>query len=348
MKILRSDFKKGFVHLEIDDVDDLFVLNKILDKGDFIKGKTTRKIKLGDGGNAKIVKKTLTLKICVEKVEFGKGRDVLRVLGTIAEDSEDVPKGSHQSLNLEVWSQFSLEKEFLDFQIEELREVSKEKTSKILLVVLERDNASFALLKRYGYLYLGDLFGEQEKKYVKEQISKDFYGEVVKVLKGYVGKYSVETIILGSPAFWKDELKGKMDASLVKKTIFASCHSGGKNGLHELLSREEVQVALKDERITKEIQLIHTLLVEIGKDGLGVYGFSDVREASLQGAVKSLLVSDRCIQERREKDTFYELEEIMKTVSSLQGEVHIIHSDFDAGQKLDGLGGIGALLRYAV
>ena len=118
--------------------------------------------------------------------------------------------------------------------------------------------------------------------------------------------------------------------------------------MHELLSREEVQVALKDERITKEIQLIHTLLVEIGKDGLGVYGFSDVREASLQGAVKSLLVSDRCIQERREKDTFYELEEIMKTVSSLQGEVDIIHSDFDAGQKLDGLGGIGALLRYAV
>ena len=36
----------------------------------------------------------------------------------------------------------------------------------------------------------------------------------------------------------------------------------------------------------------------------------------------------------------------MRTVESMQGKVHIISSEHDGGKKLDGLGGLGALLRY--
>jgi stalled ribosome rescue protein Dom34 len=33
-------------------------------------------------------------------------------------------------------------------------------------------------------------------------------------------------------------------------------------------------------------------------------------------------------------------------IGRCKGEIHIISSEFDAGKKLDGLGGIGAILRY--
>ena len=38
----------------------------------------------------------------------------------------------------------------------------------------------------------------------------------------------------------------------------------------------------------------------------------------------------------------------MKRVEQTQGKVSIISSNHDSGQKLDGLGGIGALLRYQI
>ena len=43
---------------------------------------------------------------------------------------------------------------------------------------------------------------------------------------------------------------------------------------------------------------------------------------------------------------YNELDEKMKQVDSLQGEIHIVSSEQEAGKKLDGLGGIAAILRY--
>ena len=43
---------------------------------------------------------------------------------------------------------------------------------------------------------------------------------------------------------------------------------------------------------------------------------------------------------------FEELDGIIKIVDSSKGDIHIINSKNDAGKKLDGLGGIAAILRY--
>ncbi|MEK6900965.1 MAG: mRNA surveillance protein Pelota, partial [Nanoarchaeota archaeon] len=63
MDLIRTDFKKGTVILRVTDLDDLWYLSHIIERGDVLTAKTTRKIKLGEGENAKVVKKTLTLTI---------------------------------------------------------------------------------------------------------------------------------------------------------------------------------------------------------------------------------------------------------------------------------------------
>ena len=70
MQLITSDFKKGFVKLKINDQDDLWYLSHLIDQGDLVRGKTTRKIKIGEGENAKSVKKTLTLSIEAETIEL--------------------------------------------------------------------------------------------------------------------------------------------------------------------------------------------------------------------------------------------------------------------------------------
>ena len=42
------------------------------------------------------------------------------------------------------------------------------------------------------------------------------------------------------------------------------------------------------------------------------------------------------------------IESIMKTVDSTKGDILIVSSDNEAGKKLDGLGGIAAILRYKI
>ncbi|HLC65017.1 MAG TPA: mRNA surveillance protein Pelota, partial [Candidatus Nanoarchaeia archaeon] len=59
-----------------------------------------------------------------------------------------------------------------------------------------------------------------------------------------------------------------------------------------------------------------------------------------------LLVTDGLIKKSRDEKKYPILEKIMKTVDSINGEVHLISSEHDGGKRLDGLGGIGGILRY--
>ncbi len=348
MHILTADFKKGYAKIKIDNPDDFWHLSQILHKGDLVKGRSYRKIKLG-GTEEKTntIKKTILLKIKTEKIEFDKYKHSLRINGTITEAPEDIPHGSYHTLNVELDTILEIQKElFLDFQIRHLQEASKEKHSKILLCTLDREEAYFALLKKYGYEYIGEVKGEVEKKYNKEKIRGDFYEEIVKLLEGYVERMSIEKIIVGSPAFWKDELYKKLPAGLKNKIILATCNSTGPSGINELLKRDEVKTALQEERVSKETELVEKLLKAISKNEACCYGFEEVEEASKRGAVQTLLLTDTFIRKKMHEENYETLQQTMKTVEHMKGEITIISEDHEAGERLNGLGGIAALLRY--
>ena len=107
MKILFKDLKHKKIKLMIDNEDDLWHLEKILEKGDFVKSRTSRKIDIGDSGNSD--RKTVILKIDVEKVEFHDFGKILRIHGKIIEGPENVPKTYH-TINIEQESVLSIEK----------------------------------------------------------------------------------------------------------------------------------------------------------------------------------------------------------------------------------------------
>ena len=86
MHIIHSDFKKGTVKLKITDPDDLWYLSQIIDQKDILTGLTTRKVKIGEGENAKVVKKTLVLTIAAEKVELQE--QSLRINGKVQESTD--------------------------------------------------------------------------------------------------------------------------------------------------------------------------------------------------------------------------------------------------------------------
>lgn len=351
MKIISKDYKKGFVKLKVENVDDLWYLTYVIDKSDIIKAKTYRKVKLGSetDRNKKIIKKPAFLGIEVDKYEFSKYSNVLRVSGIIKEGPEDIPQGDHHTLNLEEGTIFSLEKiAFLKYQIDKIEESAKETSSKILVCVHDREDAYFAVLKKYGFEVLSNIKGSVEKKGDVKSENKDFFAEIKKTIEDYDTKYNFSSIIIASPGFWREYIQKIIKDPIKKKTVYATCSSVGESGINEVIKRPEVQTVLKQEKFAEEIKKVETLLEEIGKNGKFEYGLNEVKKAIDLGSVSDLLVTDNLIHKTRQDDKFEEIDFMMRKTESMQGKIHIISSEHDGGKKLDGLGGIGALLRYKI
>ena len=350
MKILNQNLKKGELKVSVENPDDMWYLSTIIDTGDLVKGKTVRKIKLGtkDQRSSNIVKKPVFLKILVDKVTFGSTTGMLRISGKITEGPEDVSLGSHHTFNIEENTTLTIIKDrWLKFQLDKVKEASSSKIPKILVCVFDREESYFALLKKYGYQLLSSFSGDVQKKAVDEKVKGRFYEDIIFKLKEYDKRHNLDIIILASPAFWKEDLlKHLKDEPLRKKITLATCSSVGKNAIDEVLKRDETKEALKQDRITKEMNLIENLLVEISKNNLGAYGMKEVTEAVNAGAVKTLLVTDGLIHKLRDQEKYDSLDKVMRTAEYVKAEVVIVSSEHDGGKRLDGLGGIGAILRY--
>lgn len=348
MKIIKSDLRKGEVTVKVENLDDLWYLSHIIDKNDLIKGKTIRKIKIGGEEDRKsdVIKKTVFIKLQAEKIDFNENS--LRVSGKIKEGPEDIPLGSYHTFEFEENTVATIVKEsWLKFQLDKLKEASEEKKGKIMIVVLDREEALFALMQREGYKLLITLKGEVNKKGIDEKSKSSFYEQIIQQIKEYDGRYNLSKIILASPIFWKEDLiKELKDPELKKKIIQATCSSADTNGINEVLKRPETQEALKQDRISREINIVEELLKEIAKNNLAVYGLKQTEEAVNAGAVKTLILTDNFIQKQREKESYQKIDFMLKNTESMKGNVIIISSEHEGGKKLDGLSGIGALTRY--
>ncbi len=347
MRILKQDFRKGQVHLKVEDVEDLWYLSHLIEANDLVRGTATRKIKIGEGENAKVVRKIMTVKIEVEDVDFGAGGEILRLNGKVKEGPEEVPKDSYQSLSLEVGEDFILEKsQWLELHKRKLQEAT-EKKSQYLFCLFDREEALFALSKNIGYEILLKLKGEVSKKFKGAEAKKDFYQEIIQQLEEYNSRYQPEAVILASPAFFKEDLGKRItNPDLKKRIVLATCSDVGEPALDEVLKQPELGQALKSSRSRKEKILMEQLLNEINKNNLAVYGFKEVQKAIESGAATKLLLTDKFIQKQREAKNFLQLDQMMKIVDASQGEVHIFSSEQENGKTLEGLGGIAAILRY--
>lgn len=346
MRILHSNLKKGEIKVEVQTLDDLWYLYGVVEKNDFIKGKIYRKIKLSEQADA--VRKPMIVSIVVEVVEFSESASALRISGKIIEGPEDVPRGSYQSISLEPNSSVLIKKEkWYSYQLDRIKEACVEKIPKILLVVFDREEAFFALMKRAGYEILSHLKGIVVKKRFDEKIKSSFYDAVIDQIKDYDKRFSLDKIVLASPAFWKEELlKSLKDMDLRKKFVQATCSSVDETAFNEVLKRSEVKEALHEERVSKEIAFVEYLFSEIAKKGNADYGFDRVESAASYGAVETLIVSDKLIKKLRLEKSFDRLDNILKRVDEKKGRVVLVSSEHEGGKKLDGLGGIGVILRY--
>ncbi|MEM4637722.1 MAG: mRNA surveillance protein pelota [Candidatus Woesearchaeota archaeon] len=342
MKILQKDLKHGLLKLKTESEEDLWYLEKIIQQNDIVSGMSERKIRIGSSDEkSKISRVHVFLKIRVEKISFD---DTLRLLGPIIEGPEDIPKGDYHTFNVGIGTVLTIEKE--KWSVYELKKIEQSTITRnnILIVAFDREDAIFAVLKNNGYEILLEIKGEVTKKGFEEKKS-DFYNKIISSIKEYDQKFSFNSIILASPAFWKEYLLNELnDEELRKKITLATCSSIDSSTINEILKRPELKTVLEKDKSFNETIIVDELLKSISK-GIASYGFKEVQSKISAGNVSVLLISENLIRKMRSEKKSSEIDYIMQQAENINADVRII-SSADALKKLDGLSGIACVLRW--
>ncbi|ASJ10707.1 mRNA surveillance protein Pelota [Thermococcus sp. P6] len=356
MQIIHQDVKEGRVKVRAETLDDLWHLYHIIDPGDRVYAKTLRKkAQRSDSLRAEKVEVVpVFLGVRAEKVNFHRFANQLRVTGPIVYASrEDVPLGKYHTITVEEGTVVTIEKErWREHHLERLREaVQASRRARVMVVVIDYGEADMAVIRAYGVEMLkgirhnlgGKMYGTD-----REGEEKRFFHEVARAIEEVMEREGIERVIVAGPGFVKEDfhafLREKYPA-LAGKVVLEDTSVTGRTGIYEVIRRGTVEKVYHENRVAKEVRLVEKVLENVAKNnGLSAYGLREVEEAVNYGAVETLLVLDELLKgENRER-----IEEIMEAVRHSRGEVVVVSSEHEGGEKLRALGGLAALLRFKV
>ncbi len=343
MRIVKLDKQDNSFEVVPENLDDLWHLERIIEKGDLVSGSTERKIKPKVPGE-KPFRVKMFIEVSAEDIEFHKFSGKLRVNGIITSGTpeEYIELKSHHSIEIEPMKKVKVKKKVLKkYHIERLEKAKKASSrAKMLLVSMDDEEASFALLKEYGLEERGKIIsGKQGKQYKGMDEGTKYFDEVLKK----ASESGAEKIVFAGPGFTKNNFEKFLEGKDKEfEAFFESSNSVGVTGLNELVKSGVIDKIATELELTRETEIVEKFLAEIGKDsGLASYGVEEVENAVNAGAVDVLIIGENALLEKRE-----ELEKLMETAESLKAKVHIISSSHDAGKQLEGMGGVAAILRY--
>ena len=352
MRIGYQNQKEGIIEVIPETLDDLWHLSHIVEEGDYVTSKTTRRIQDTTGDKLRSdrgVKKTFTLEVNVESISFHMFTGKLRLTGSITKGPEDlIPLGSHHTIEVKLNTPLKIRKEkWSKWTMDRLNQAIKaSKKLSAIIILIEDDTATFGLIRQYGLEYYGPIIGNISGKQVLDKNrSKNlvkFYQSIVKSLFKF---NDIQNIVIAGPGFWKNDFfKFLQDnyPEIADKSILESTGSGGRVGIQEVLRKGTVEKLSAENRIAFEMKDVNNLLTLLSTNHeLVVYGKSQVENAVNMGAVKKLLVRDLNIRSDN-------LEKIMDLTENMGGEVTIISSEHEGGEQLQALGGVAAVLRYPI
>ena len=330
MKILGKDMREQKVKVQVETLEDMWHLEHVIEPGDLVTSRTFRKTSVKRGGEYEYGdKRPMVLTIKLEKMEFHRDSGVLRLSGPIVSGPEDVPLNSYHSMQVEEGSVLSVQKKrWKAHQLDRL-EKAKVKKANLMVCVLDREEADFAVLKESGIEMKAQI-----ENYDRENMEK-YYDKIISYLRGQ----EVQTIVVAGPGFERENLSrymGAKDRELARKIIVEHASATGINGIHEVLKKSANRI-LRETRIAKESGYVNEILKRMKTDGLVVYGAKETAKAVEAAAVETLFVA---------QEKLNEFEKLMDIQERMRGQIVIIGSDHELGEQFLHLGGIAGFLRF--
>ncbi|MEF8879357.1 MAG: mRNA surveillance protein pelota [Candidatus Thermoplasmatota archaeon] len=348
MKIVYQDKEREEIKVVPENLDDIWHLYNVIEEDDLVRMVTFRTEEQRDDMQRakKPSKKKMKLGLRVEDVEFHKFSDRLRVQGVIEEGPQE--HGSHHTFNVEAEKMTPItiiKDDWKDHQLDRLKEaVRQSKQALLTFVSLDDETATIAVLRQSGVEKIADIDSKKSgKMYDTDSYNeKEYFGEIITVVEN--NKKPGGTLVILGPGFVKDRFVkfGKeKHPEIFDNYVVHNAGQAGMNGVMEAIKSGVVKQITKENRVVYETELVEKLFREIKKNGLASYGMEKVEYALKNGAVEHLLLTDELTRTS-------EGEKLLQIAKENKSQFTIINTMHEAGEKLQGLGGVGAILRFKI
>jgi len=345
LRLLEKDTGTKRVRLRVDTIDDLWFLEKLLQKGTVVGAETQRKLdqrpdKIRPDRTERV---RLFLRIAVEGTEFQDFRDVLRIKGAILEGPPGVE--GHHSFTVGPGTILELTFPALtDLELGILEEAQERSSApKALAVFVDDRTEQLFRLHDYGIEELGTTVEVSMGKMFEEgsTLGPSRFHEITEMVRTNLGEGT--PLLLIGPGFFKELLGAHLRTVLgisASRTVMVASSSNGRSAVIEALTGPKGMSGLLSQlRISQELELLDALMARIGEGGLATYGRQEVMECLLAGAVEHLLLSEDRFGEERGGP-------LLELCTNTHARSTIISSRHEPGKMFSRMGGIAAFLRY--
>jgi protein pelota len=336
-----------------EDADDIFTLRRVIEKDDSIVADTSRVIKqvkeFGRPDRGERVKVRVSLR--VEQSQLDAAVDRLRISGTITEtDNELVSKGTGHSLSVQTGDKIVLDKG-RRWQDYELKMLNKSGTGgSFILVAIDTQEAAVARVSGTHVKVIPNIYsGQSGKRYqTKNNPSIDsFFGDIGKTV---VSVYSENDTVL---IFGPGETRRRFFNSLAAKSelpkgairVVEGVDVAGEDGIFVFLRSAAMKEAMGASKLAAVSALIDQVMLMVNR-GEAKYsmGLKEVSDAAGLKAIDSAVFSDSIFTTANED----EVVKMLNAIESYGARTFAVDSSTDIGLRVSSLGGIVAILRYAI
>lgn len=334
-----------------EDSDDLLSLRRIIRHNDLLIVDTTRVIKQvkefarPDRGERIKVRVALS----VEDISLDAAVDRLRVNGTIMNSNNDlVPRGSHHSSTIKPGEPITIEKSKWE-QVEIALLNKGSNIHGIMLVSVDRSEVAVGRISGTHLKLISNVYsGFSGKMYaVKEESVESYFDDIIKVLFNL--KAENDSIVIFGPGDVKrrfhNYLINKHNLKDINISVVDGIDAAGQDGVYVFLRSDMIKDVMGSSKIATVSSMLNEMMRRINtNDNRIAMGFNDVSEAAKFKAIESLLFSDTVFNNNNENVVI----DLLNNVETYGAKTFALDSSTDIGMQVSSLGGIVALLRYAL
>ncbi|TDZ18791.1 Protein pelota-like protein [Colletotrichum sidae] len=366
-----QEIDEDAVTLLPEDSEDMWHAYNLIQAEDLIEAHAVRKvIKETETGSKSSERVHTFLTIKVTGTFFDPLVGQLQVSGIVKSENAYVSLGQYHTLDLEISRPFTLSKPSGWDSVAKgtLSEaLSDDKDGAMAAVVMQEGIANICLISQFRTVVKQRIESPIPKKRSAatdtSQGIKRFYEKTLTALLRTVNFDQPRPLLLASPGFsaadfrtyiaeqGRDRADKKLMA-IAKEAVVIHTNSGHVHSLNEVLKSPEVGAKLKDFKFTKEAKLMDQFFERLRReDGRAWYGVSAVSKAVNEGAVGAgggVLFVNNSLFRSSDIPTRKKYVALVDKVKETGGEVKILSSDHESGQRLDMLGSVAAILSYPI
>jgi protein pelota len=334
-----------------EDADDLFTLRRVVEQGDSVIADTTRLVKqeseYGRPDKGERVKVRLTIR--VDKIELDSSVDRLRIAGNItATSNELVSKGVHHALSVQAGDSLTIDKErrWQDVELRLLRRSGD--GASFILVAIDTQEAAVARVSGTHVKVIPNIYsGQSGKRYQTKNVSLEtFFADTAKLVASVLGES--DRVIVFGPGETRRRFYNTMDKYGVPKDraqVADGVDVAGEDGIFVFLRSPAMKEAMGASKLAIVSAMLDRVMLMVSRgENKFAMGPREVEDAVKIKAVEAIIFSDSIFRNSDEGA----IVKMLNAAESYGAATYAVDSSTDIGLRVSSLGGIVALLRFAI